>query len=131
MKLPLQVTFRNMAPSAAIETAVREKTAKLESFYEKITGLRVLIEAPHRHHHKGKLYHVRIDLTLPGREIVINREPSKHASHQDVYVALRDAFAAARRKLQDSVRRRRGAVKAHVKQAPLEGQDLAQGNEST
>jgi cold shock CspA family protein len=106
-----------MPPSAAIETNVREKAAKLDSFYERIMGCRVLIEAPHRHHRKGKLYHVRIDLTLPGGEIVINREPSRRAAHGDVYVAIRDAFAAARRKLQDFVRRQRGSVKIH--EAPL------------
>lgn len=118
IKLPLQVTFRNMAPSEAIETNIRDKAAKLESFYEKIMGCRVLVEAPHRHHRKGKLYHVRIDVTLPGGEIVINREPSRHASHKDVYVAIRDAFAATRRKLQDFARRRRGALKTH-EPAPL------------
>lgn len=108
-----------MPRSPAIEANLREKAAKLEDFCEKIMGCRVLVEAPHRHHHKGKLYHVRIDLTLPGGEIVINREPSRHASHKDVYVAIRDAFAAARRKLQDFARRRRGVVKIH--RPPPEG----------
>jgi cold shock CspA family protein/ribosome-associated translation inhibitor RaiA len=102
-----------MPPSEAIENNIRDKAAKLDGFYDKIMGCRVLLEAPHRHHHKGKLYHVRIDLTLPGGEIVINREPSRHASHKDVYVAIRDAFAAARRKLQDFIRRRRGVLKVH------------------
>jgi cold shock CspA family protein/ribosome-associated translation inhibitor RaiA len=99
-----------MPPSPAIESVVRQKAAKLESFSERIMGCRVLVEAPHRHHRRGKLYHVRIDMTLPGGEIVINREPSRHASH---YVAIRDAFAATRRKLQDFARRRRGALKTH------------------
>ncbi|HEY3302714.1 MAG TPA: HPF/RaiA family ribosome-associated protein [Candidatus Binatia bacterium] len=107
------MTFRNMPPSEAIETNIREKAAKLDDFYEKIMGCRVLVEAPHRHHRKGKLYHVRIDLTLPGGEIVIDREPSLHASHKDIYVAIRDAFDAARRKLQDFARRRRGVMKVH------------------
>lgn len=102
-----------MPPSEAIERNIREKADKLESFCEKIMGCRVLVEAPHRHHRKGKLYHVRIDLTLPGGEIVINREPSRHAAHKDAYVAIRDAFVAARRKLQDFARRRRGVLKIH------------------
>jgi cold shock CspA family protein len=124
-------------PSEAIEAAIREKAAKLDSFYDRIMGCRVLIEAPHRHHRKGKLYHVRIDLTLPGGEIVVKHEPKrvkpktppagnaadvtlletnepgKYAAHRDVYVAIRDAFAAARRKLQDYARRQRGLVKLH------------------
>lgn len=100
-------------------------------------GCRVIVEAPHRHHHKGKAYLVRIDLTVAGGELVVNRapkrlaaakpnggkdpdkefaevhEPSKHAAHEDIYVAIRDAFNAAARKLQDHARRRRGKVKLH------------------
>jgi hypothetical protein len=81
----LQVTFRNLPPSTAIETLVRQKAAKLELFSERIMGCRVLIEAPHRRRHKGKLYHVRIDLTTPGSEIVINREPSLRAPQASGY----------------------------------------------
>lgn len=107
------MTFHSMPPSEAIETNIRKKASKLDSFYDRILSCRVVIEAPHRHHHKGKLYHVRIDMTVPGSELVVSREPSKHASHQDVYVAVRDAFNAARRKLQDYARRQRRAVKVH------------------
>src|SRR3990172_308921 len=118
MKIPLKITFRNMPPSKAVEATIREKAAKLESFYDRIMSCRVMVEAPHRHHHKGKAYQVRIHLTVPGGELVINRapkrldaaktprpeelekelaeshEPSKHAAHEDVYVAIRDAFNA-------------------------------------
>jgi cold shock CspA family protein/ribosome-associated translation inhibitor RaiA len=137
MKTPLQITFRNMPRSDAIEENVREKAAKLESLYDGITSCRVIVEAPHRHHYKGKAYVVRIDLVVPGDELVINRapkrldaakanhpeeleknlaeshEPSKHAAHEDAYVAIRDAFNAASRKLQDYARRRRGEKKIH------------------
>jgi cold shock CspA family protein/ribosome-associated translation inhibitor RaiA len=137
MKIPLQITFRNMAPSLAIESNVREKAAKLDELYPEIMSCRVIVEAPHRHHHKGKAYLTRIDLTVPGAELVVNRapkrlaaaklngddepekdfaevhEPSKHAAHEDLYVAIRDAFNAAGRKLQDHARRRRGKVKIH------------------
>jgi cold shock CspA family protein/ribosome-associated translation inhibitor RaiA len=137
MEIPLHVTFRNMAASAAIEANVKEKAAKLASLYEGILDCRVIIEAPHRHHHKGKSFNVRIDLSVPGAELVVNREPkrlkpakvdnpelpeaamvehhepSKHAAREDVYVAIRDAFNAAGRKLQDYVRRRRGKIKIH------------------
>ena len=137
MKIPLQITFRNMAPSPAIESNIREKASKLDSLYDAVMSCRVIVEAPHRHHHKGKAYLVRIDLTVPGGELVINRapkrleaaksrrseepvqeftevhEPSKHAAHEDIYVAIRDAFNAAGRKLQDHARRRRGKVKLH------------------
>jgi len=137
MEIPLQITFRNMPPSEAIENNIREKTAKLKSFDNRIISCRVVVEAPHRHRHKGKAYQVRIDLTVPGSELVINRapqrlaaaksngsarsekalaeshKPSKHAAHEDVYVAIRDAFNAAGRRLQDFARRQSGAVKVH------------------
>jgi cold shock CspA family protein/ribosome-associated translation inhibitor RaiA len=137
MKIPLKITFRDMPPSQAIEDNIREKASKLDTLCDDIMSCRVIVEAPHRHHHKGKAYVVRIDLTVPGGELVVNREPkrlvaaraahqddlekslaeshepSKHAAHEDAYVAIRDAFNAAARKLQDYARRRRGKMKIH------------------
>ncbi|HZP42154.1 MAG TPA: HPF/RaiA family ribosome-associated protein [Candidatus Binatia bacterium] len=113
MQIPLQVTFRNMPRSPAVEAAVRERADKLEEFHGRVTGCRVVIEAPHRRHRQGTLYHVRVDLTVPGREIVVSREPAAHHAHEDVYVAIRDAFDAARRQLEDHVREQRGATKLH------------------
>ena len=75
MKNPLQITYRHMEATPAIEENIREKAAKLDTIYEEIMSCRVAVEAPHRHHHKGKSYVVRIDLTVPGGELVINREP--------------------------------------------------------
>ncbi len=116
MKLPLQITFRDMPSSEAVETRIREKAAKLDEFYDRIMSCRVVVEAPHRRHHQGKLYHVRIDLTVPEGEIVASREPHDRHSHEDVYVAIRDAFDAARRQLEDHARRHRAAVKTHEAQ---------------
>ncbi len=113
MKLPVQITFRNMSPSEALEANVREKAQKLERYYDGIMSCRVIVEAHHKHHHKGNLYHVRIDLTVPGQELVVSREPVEDHSHEDVYVAVRDAFDAARRQLEDYARRRRHQVKRH------------------
>ena len=108
MQIPLQVTARNVALSEAAEKEVREKAAMLDGYYSQIMGCHVIVEAPHRHQHKGVLYNVRIDLTVPGAEMVIRREPN-----EDIYVAIRDAFDAARRRLEDFARRQRGAVKSH------------------
>lgn len=119
MQIPLQITFRNMEPSPAIEQAVREKMAKLEEFHSGIIGCRVVIETPHRRHHQGKLVHVRIDLTVPGSELVVRREPELNHAHEDAYVALRDAFDSVKRQLEDHIRQRRGAVKTH--ETPSEG----------
>lgn len=74
---------------------------------------RVVVRAPHRHQRKGRLYHVSVDLKVPGHEIAVTRDPPQHHAHQDIYVAIRDAFDAAIRRLEDGVRRRRGDVKEH------------------
>jgi ribosomal subunit interface protein len=119
MRLPLEVTFRNMDPSPAIEARIREKASKLDAFCEDIMGCRVVVEAPHRHRNKGNLYHVRVDVTVPEGELVASRDPAEHQAHEDVYVAIRDAFNATRRQLQDYQRRRRGQLKQH--EAPPHG----------
>ena len=113
MQIPLQITFRDIDQSDAVEARIRERVDRLEKFFDRITGCRVMVEAPHARHHKGKLYHIRVDLTVPGSEIVVRREPQAHHAHEDIYVAIRDAFNAAQRRLQDYVRRNRGEIKTH------------------
>ncbi len=113
MELPLQITFRGIPHSDALEADIRSKAEKLDQFYEKIMACRVMVEKPHGHQHKGELFHIRIDLTVPGGELVIRRGPDEHRAHEDPYVAVRDAFNAARRQLQDYARKQRGKVKHH------------------
>jgi ribosomal subunit interface protein len=108
MQLPVQITYRGMPSSAAIEDAVRDRVAKLEQFHSRIMSCRVVIEQPGKHKRQGKEFVVHVDLKVPGGEIAVNRD-----HHEDVYVALRDAFDAARRKLEDYARERRGDVKHH------------------
>src|SRR3569833_4338493 len=113
MKLPVQITVRHMSLSEAAAAAIRDKAAKLDTFCDRIMSCRVPAEAPHRSQQNGMLYNVRIDLTLPGAELVVKREP-----HEDLYVTIRDAFNAARRQLQSHERKKRGEVKPH-EEAPL------------
>jgi len=131
MRHPVQITWRDMAPSTAVGTKIREEAAKLEEFYDRITSCHVTIGIPRRYQNGKYQFHVRIDLTVPGAEIVVNHEPTLHSSpqrlggeerakgqelsspHKDVYVAVRDAFKAARRKLQEFSHRQNGAVKYH------------------
>ncbi len=113
MKLPLQVTFRNMDRSDALEANIREHAEKLDQFYDRIMRCDVVVEEAHRRHHKGNLFHVRIDITVPDKELVVGREPEKHHAHEDPYVAVRDAFDAARRRLEDYARIRSQRVKRH------------------
>jgi len=118
MKLPVEITFRNMSASEALENNVRDKVEKLEQFCDRITSCRVVVEAGHRHQHKGNLYHVRIDMTLPGVELVVSRDPAENKNHADVYVAVRDAFDAARKQLDKHVRSNRREAKAHAHNIP-------------
>ncbi len=113
MTTPLQITVRDMPRSQALDETIRKKLDKLGRFYGQITSCRVLVEAVSRHQRQGQRYQVRIDITVPGDEIVITRDPARDSAHEDVYVAIRDAFDSARRQLQDFARRERGEVKIH------------------
>jgi ribosomal subunit interface protein len=127
MQLTPEITFRGLASTPAIENKVRERVARLDRYYSRIMGCRVMIESLHRHLHKGKLYHARIDLTVPGSELVVSRDPEGHQAHEDAYVAIRDAFDAMERRLEDFARRQRGDVKKH--EVPSHGRVIELNNE--
>lgn len=114
MQVPLQISFQGFDPSEAVEARIREKVSGLEHLYDRITSCRVVVEKTNARHHKGDLYSVRVDLVVPGQEIVVDHNPGKNHAHEDVYVAIRDAFNAAKRRLQDHARVHRVQnVKAH------------------
>jgi hypothetical protein len=131
MAFPIQVTFRNMAHYGELEACVRDRARELETFSSDILGCRVVVALPHHHHERGNRCHVRVELTTPGEPVVISHIPSRHAALQDIdepthakeseldsvhryaAVAIHDSFDAARRKVQDYARRRRGDVKTH------------------
>ncbi len=120
MATELEIVLRDVAPyEEAIKADISEKFAKLERFCSNIMGCRIVVEAPHRHRREGRLYHVSIDLKLPRRVVVVDREPHEHAAHEDIFVAVRDAFHAARRRLEDQARLLRKDVKLH--EAPPRG----------
>jgi cold shock CspA family protein/ribosome-associated translation inhibitor RaiA len=134
MQLTPTITFRGMDRSEALESEIRARIKKLDTYYRSIMGCRVLVELAQRHHETGNHYHVRIDLTVPGEEIVVAHDASLHATAQDIdiekarkadepdperkhaRVAVRAAFDIARRRLQDYGRRLRGTVKTPVRQ---------------
>lgn len=109
----LQIAFRNIDPSPAIEARVRTAARKLARFHSRITSTRVVISAPEKHHHRKRLYIVRINLAVPGGTIWVNRGGQLNLAHTDVNVAVRDAFIAAARRLEDFVRRHDSRVKHH------------------
>jgi ribosomal subunit interface protein len=109
MQIPIEITLRDIPHSDAVETRVREKIEKLDRFHERVMSCRVTVESPQQRKHQGKLYSVHIDMKVPGGgELVVNR-----IQNEDIYVAIRDAFNAVARQLEDHVRRQRGDVKTH------------------
>lgn len=121
---PVVVSFRNMRVAAALEQEVRSRVTWLESFYPAVVGCRVVLEVPHRHRKHGRRLHVRIELSLPGEDVIVDHQPALAAvgraarksheldgRHKDAFVAIHDAFDVARRRLEDAARRQRGDVK--------------------
>jgi len=113
MEIPVQVTFRNMSTSNALEAAIREKAAKLEKFHPHILGCRVAVEAARHRHMKGNVFRVRVEVIVPHGEIVASSDTTAPAPHENAYMALNDAFHEVRRRLEDHAQRLRGDVKAH------------------
>lgn len=104
MKLPLQIIFHGMEASPALEAAAEKKALKLDEFHPGIMSCRVVVEQAQKHQHQGRPFQVRIDVSLPGRELCVNR-----VQHDDAYVALRDAFDDMKRRIVEA--RRAGEVK--------------------
>jgi cold shock CspA family protein/ribosome-associated translation inhibitor RaiA len=146
MQTSLQITFRGIESSTEIQESIQAEAAKLETFYQPIMGCRVAVEAPHKHHRRGIQYHVRIDLALPGGELVVKHQPNLKSrafqaeaaeiskrfeagiAHKDLHVAIADAFKVAGRRLQDYARKQAGHVKVH-EPAPVARVSRIMGNE--
>ncbi len=114
MKIPLQITFQDIPPSEAVEAKIREAAAKLDQFYAGIMSCRAVVSSPQKHQQKGKHYHVRLDVSVPGKELVVNREPGDRDAHFDIFVAIRDAFSVMERMLRDYSRQKQGMTKQDI-----------------
>lgn len=119
--LPVQITVRDVPGSKAIDNLIHKRVEKLHHFYQRITSCRIVIDVPQKHRHQGKLYSAHVDLTIPGKELVINRK-----QNEDLYIAVRDAFDAAERLLEDYVKRRRSSKKHAINKRELSHLDLPQ-----
>jgi ribosomal subunit interface protein len=132
--LTVQITMRDTPNSSALDTTIRKKAKKLEQFYDRISSCRVVVERTQRHKHQGQLFNIRIDVSVPGKELVVT-----HKQNEDVYVALRDAFNAMTRQLEEHARKRHGRIKAHEKVKhgyvarimPEEGYGFIEGTDGT
>lgn len=111
---PLQLTFHGIDPSDAITEYVHKRAAKLENFADNITSMRVALEAPHRHQTHGNHYRVRIDVKVPGHELVVGRDPGDKRTNEDLYAAIDTAFDDAQRVLHDHSERQREGRRSRV-----------------
>jgi putative sigma-54 modulation protein len=124
MQTPAQISFHGLDTSEAVETRVREKIAKLEQFFDRITACRVVIERHHSSRNmlatKDQPFHVSIVVEVPGEELVVRRDPKGDdlKDHQDINIAVRDAFAVMQRQLKDYVTRRRADRQKAAKHNP-------------
>lgn len=107
--IPIQITIRDLAGSEALAEKIRKKAEKMTQFYQQIKNCHVVVEPTQKHKHQGKLYSVRIELDVPGKDLVVDNK-----ENEDAYIAVRDAFNALKRKLGDYAQRRRGDVKNHL-----------------
>lgn len=107
MTTSFKTTFHGLQRSEALEARIRQKVEWLQQNRGPITSCHVIVEQPHVHGNKGGLFEIRIHIEVPGAHIDVTREPAKSHAHEDAYVALRDAFDRARRKLEERERRRR------------------------
>jgi ribosome-associated translation inhibitor RaiA len=106
MTYPITISFLHMDRSEALESMLRERAEKLSQVHPAVTACHVTIEPEGRHQHQGRKYAVRLDIRVKGKKIAINRTP-----HEDVFVAGRDAFDAAKRTLDAEIEIQRGYVK--------------------
>jgi len=110
MSNEFQIVFHNIDPSDAVTDSVNKRVEKLRRFNGDIIGGRVVLDSPHNNHHKGKVYSVALELHTPNKEVVVTQEQHDNHAHEDLYVAIRDAFNAAERQL-------KSVDKKHRKQA--------------
>lgn len=116
MQLPLQITIRDIPHSPVLEGHIEKKAQKLNKIYNRIMACRITVEFATKHRHQGNLFNVRIDLTVPGEELPVTKN-----TNEDVYVALRDAFNDAKRRLAEFASRQNGDGVIHHAKIPLTG----------
>ena len=113
MQRPLKIISRDFPLSEGFEAEIRRKAESLETFYPRLSGCEVTVSAPViKHHRHGGPFKLEIRLTVPGKELEVDRQPEEELS-----LAIREAFDAARRQLEDYAREQRGAVKLHSPRA--------------
>jgi ribosome-associated translation inhibitor RaiA len=114
MSMPLRITYHGLEGSESIEHAIRERAEKLPQFYDRIQDCRVVVEVPHRSHRKGNQFQVKVDLVVPGEELVVTKDVQAGHPHEEVSVLIRDAFDAVERQLEAYAARQSGGARRHA-----------------
>jgi len=122
MDTPLEIAFHNTEPSQYLEDRIRERVDRMHRRFSRINSCRVVVEVPHRSQANAQAFHVRIESRVPGKELVVSRDPGRHKAHFDPYVMVRDAFDAMERQLEQHSQEVRGDVKS--RSAPMQGRVL-------
>ena len=113
MNTPLDLSFRNMESSDFVEHKIKERCRRLDTLSNEITRCHVVVSAPHQHQYKGFHYEVHVELRVPGTELAVSQNTGTSSAHEDLYVAIRDAFVAVEKQLARWKEKRRRDVKAH------------------
>lgn len=108
MSIPLEITIRDIEKSEAIEQRINDKAEKMSQYYDRIESGKVIVELSQNHQHQGKLYNVTIEINVPGKQLVVNKQPN-----EDLYVSIRDSFQAMYRMIESYAQKQRGAKKTH------------------
>lgn len=112
MTIEFQVVYHNIDQTEAISEAVQKRIDKLERYCDHIINGRVVLDSPHNNHHKGKVYSVTLELHTPTLEVRVNQDQHDNHAHEDLYVAIRDAFNVAERQLK-SIDKKHRATPLH------------------
>jgi len=117
MKIPLEITFRDVEKTESLERLIRERVKKLQQVAHHMTSCRIAVEKPQRHQRTGNPFRVRINMRVPpGHELVVRKEPTEGDMHDDLATVIRKTFNSARRQLKDLVERQQGEMKVHPEQ---------------
>ena len=119
MQIEPEIAYRNVDPTPAMEEQILRGLAQLEKIHPRITSCRIMVEIPHPRHVRGNLHRVRLDVTVPGREVVVSRDPPARRRREEATTAIREAFTLARGKLRDL--REQEAGPPRVPEGPLRG----------
>ena len=113
MNTSLQISFHNLPHSRVVERAIHEAASRLEGIHDRIMQCRVVVDQPHRHHKEGNPFQIRIDLKMPGAELVVKREPPGRLSYSELSSVILEAFDEMEQQIEEFLNRRRGFVKTH------------------